>query len=70
MLLNGWAANTSEVNRFLVDAARVFWRDKQTIYFKRHYKDGSTRASRLSVNAFVRRHIARRQREAATEPVL
>jgi len=70
VLLNGWAANTPEVNRFLVDAARVFWRDKETIYFKRHYKDGSTRASRLSVNAFVRRHIARRQKEDAAEPVL
>jgi len=70
VLLNGWAANTPEVNRFLVDAARLFWRDKETIYFKRHYKDGSTRASRLSVNAFVRRHIARRQKEAAAEPAL
>lgn len=70
VLLNGWAANTPEVNRFLVDAARVFWRDKETIYFKRHYKSGGTRASRLSVNAFVHRHIARRAREAAAEPAL
>ena len=70
VLLNGWAADTPEVNRFLVDAARVFWRDMETIYFKRHYKNGETRASRLSVNAFVRRHIARRQKEAADQPVL
>jgi hypothetical protein len=30
-----------------------------TIYFKRHYKDGTTRPARVAVNAFVTSHIER-----------
>jgi hypothetical protein len=32
-------------------------RSKKAVYFKRHYKDGSTRPMRLNVNAFVERHL-------------
>jgi hemolysin-activating ACP:hemolysin acyltransferase len=64
ILFNGWAANTAEVNRFLLEAARLVCRGKETIYFKRHYKDGTTRPVRLSVNAFLERHIEHRQGRA------
>ena len=34
-------------------------KDKLTVYFKRHYKDGTTRPARLAVNSFVESHIER-----------
>ena len=34
---------------------------KDTIYFKRHYKDGRTRPVRLRVNDFVARHLGRQK---------
>jgi hemolysin-activating ACP:hemolysin acyltransferase len=55
LLINAWAANSPEVGRLLRDAARRIGRDKQAVYFRRHYKDGTTRPMRLSVNAFVER---------------
>ena len=47
LIFNAWAANTPEVNRFLVSQAREIMQGKDTVYFKRHYKDGSTRPVRL-----------------------
>jgi hemolysin-activating ACP:hemolysin acyltransferase len=64
IVFNAWAAESGEVHRFLVDEARKVISDKKTVYFKRHYKDGTTRPARLTVNDFVNRHI--RKREAAT----
>ena len=60
IVFNAWSANTPKVHRYLVDAARTIMRGKQTIYFKRHYKDGSTRPVRLAVNDFVAAHIERK----------
>jgi hemolysin-activating ACP:hemolysin acyltransferase len=57
IIFNAWTASTPEVNRFLLDEARKIGRDKDTVYFKRHYKDGSTRFARLRVNDFVARHL-------------
>ncbi len=59
VVFNAWSANDGEVQRFLVDATRKLIRDKQTIYFKRHYGDGSTRPVRLNVNEFVAAHVGR-----------
>ena len=53
---------------------------KDMVYFKRHYKDGSTRPARLRVNDFVARHLKRQKgatptvalapRTAANQPSL
>ena len=63
LIFNAWSADSTKVHRFLVDEARKIISDKQTIYFKRYYNDGSTRPVRLGVNDFVMTHI--RQRETA-----
>jgi len=61
LIFNAWAANTPEVNRFLVSQAREIMQGKDTVYFKRHYKDGSTRPGRLRVNDFVAQHLTRQK---------
>ena len=65
MVINAWSANNNAVTRFLLTEARRLARDKRTIYFKRHYKDGGTRPARVAVNAFVRTHLARAEQNAA-----
>jgi len=62
VIFNAWAASTPAANRFLVDQARRIIDGKDTVYFKRHYKDGSKRPVRLRVNDFVARHLARAER--------
>ena len=62
LLFNAWSANSPRVHRFLVDEGRKIIRDKETVYFRRHYADGSTRPVRLAVNDFVRGHIDRKAR--------
>ena len=64
VIFNAWTASTPEANRFLVAQARRIIDGKDTVYFKRHYKDGSTRPARLRVNDFVARHLAREERAA------
>ncbi|WP_155911939.1 toxin-activating lysine-acyltransferase [Methylobacterium sp. 77] len=59
LVFNAWSANSTRVHRFLVDEARKLISDKQTLYFKRHYKNGTSRPVRLSVNDFVAGHIDR-----------
>ena len=66
LIFNAWAANTPEVNRFLVSQAREIMQGKDTVYFKRHYKDGSTRPVRLRVNDFVARHLTRQKGGTST----
>jgi len=65
LVFNAWSANSTRVHRFMVDEARKLIRDKDTVYFKRHYKDGRTRPVRLSVNEFVAGHIDRKATVAA-----
>ncbi len=60
LVFNAWMANNFKVHRFMVDEARKIIKDKETIYFKRYYNDGSTRPVRLNVNDFVARHIERK----------
>ncbi|MCW2274717.1 hemolysin-activating ACP:hemolysin acyltransferase [Rhodoblastus acidophilus] len=67
LILNAWIADTPQAHRVLLDAARTVASGKKTLYFKRHYKDGSVRAMRLNVNAFVPNHIAGK---AAAEAVV
>ena len=61
VIFNAWAASTPEANRFLVSQVREIIDGKDTVYFKRHYKDGSTRPVRLRVNDFVARHLKRQK---------
>jgi hemolysin-activating ACP:hemolysin acyltransferase len=63
LVFNAWSADNLRVHRFMVDEARKLIRDKETLYFKRYYADGSTRPVRLNVNDFVASHIARRTAE-------
>ena len=47
IIFNAWAANSLKVNRFLLGEARKVIAGKDTVYFKRFYKDGSVRPARL-----------------------
>ena len=59
VIVNAFAAETGAANRFIVDAMRTRFANKRTLYFKRHYRDGRTRPTRLAVNEFVAGHLAR-----------
>jgi hemolysin-activating ACP:hemolysin acyltransferase len=59
MVINAWSANSTRVTRLLLAEARRVGREKRAVYFKRHYKDGTTRPARVAVNSFVTSHIAR-----------
>ena len=61
VIINAWAASTPEANRFLVSQMREIIDGKDTVYFKRHYKDGRTRPVRLRVNDFVAQHLGRQK---------
>lgn len=60
LIFNAWSANNFRVHRFMVDEARKIIRDRETLYFKRYYDDGTTRAVRLNVNDFVGVHVDRK----------
>jgi hemolysin-activating ACP:hemolysin acyltransferase len=59
MIINAWAADNNTVTRFLLGEARRIGKGKSTVYFKRHYKDGTTRPARVPVNSHVASHIER-----------
>jgi hemolysin-activating ACP:hemolysin acyltransferase len=59
VIINAWSASSPEAGRLLRDAARRIGLGKQAVYFKRHYKDGTTRPIRLRANAFVEKHLER-----------
>jgi hemolysin-activating ACP:hemolysin acyltransferase len=62
VIFNAWAASTREVNRFLLSEARKIVADKDAVYFKRYYKNGSVRPARLRVNDFVVHHLQATER--------
>lgn len=59
IVFNAWSANSNAITRFMLAEARRIASGKNTIYFKRHYRDGTTRPARVAVNAFVDSHIER-----------
>jgi hemolysin-activating ACP:hemolysin acyltransferase len=59
IIFNAWAGSGLKMNRFLLQEARKVMAGKEMAYFKRHYKDGTTRPARLTVNEFVGQHIER-----------
>jgi hemolysin-activating ACP:hemolysin acyltransferase len=63
VIFNAWAASTRKVNGFLLGEARKVIEGKDTVYFKRYYKDGSVRPARLRVNHFVAQHLRRQNGE-------
>jgi len=65
MVINAFAAESTKVTRVLIEEARLVGRDKTALYFKRHYNDGTTRAARIAVNAFVDGHIERATERSA-----
>jgi hemolysin-activating ACP:hemolysin acyltransferase len=64
IIFNAWAASNGEVNRLLLQEARKIIVGKDTVYFKRYYKDGSTRRVRLRVNDFVAQHLEQKTASA------
>jgi hemolysin-activating ACP:hemolysin acyltransferase len=50
ILVNAWAASSLEANRFLLDVARTLFKDYDTLYFKRYYKDGRMKPWRLRMD--------------------
>ena len=67
LIFNAWAANNFRVHRYMVDEARKIIRDKQTLYFKRYYNDGTSRPVRLNVNDFVGVHVDRKSADSTSE---
>jgi hemolysin-activating ACP:hemolysin acyltransferase len=65
VIFNAWAANHPRINRVLLDAARQVMQGRDTMYFKRHYKDGTTRPVRMRINDFVTQHLERDKQQAA-----
>jgi hypothetical protein len=57
IIFNAWTSSSTKAKRLLMIEARKAITGKQMVYFKRFYKDGSTRPSRVTVNEFVDRHI-------------
>lgn len=66
MIINAWAANDNKVTRLLLAEARRIASDKSTVYFKRHYKDGTSRPARVAVNAYVASHLERNAERPAS----
>ena len=58
VVFNAWAVSAPGVSRLLLGEARKIIAGKSTVYFKRYYKDGRVRPTRLRVNDFVSHHVA------------
>ncbi len=59
IIINAWAADDNAITRFLLAEMRRIASNKSTVYFKRHYKDGTTRPARVAVNPRIAAHIER-----------
>ncbi len=59
VIINAFAAETVDANRFIVNTMRKLFASKRTLYFKRHYPDGRTRPVSLSVNNLDRKAKSR-----------
>lgn len=53
IVFNAWAADTPQVNRFVLDLAREAMLGLRLIYFKRFYDHGGVRRGCMRVNDFV-----------------
>lgn len=57
ILINAWAAQSNMITRILLRHLREIGQNQEMVFFKRFYPDGRIRPGRLSVNAFVNRHV-------------
>jgi hemolysin-activating ACP:hemolysin acyltransferase len=67
LIINVWSSNNSHANRLMLAEIRRIGKDKDTVYFKRHYADGAIRPGRIKVNEFVGHHLNGSQFELAAE---
>ena len=66
VVFNAWSAETKDAHRYMVDVTRTNMLEKKTLYFKRHYADGTVRPVRLPVNQFVSGHAASKRAAASS----
>ncbi len=64
VIINAFAADSAQARRFIVNAMRSLFGAKSALYFKRRYRDGRIRTTRLTPNDFVVRHAARARARA------
>lgn len=57
VLFNAWSADTPAVHRLVLVAARGAMLGRRLACFRRVYPDGTSRATRMPVNAFVGRKL-------------
>jgi hemolysin-activating ACP:hemolysin acyltransferase len=67
IVLNAWAAESNDINRFLLNEMRRVGRGKAALFAKREYPDGRKRLLRLNANEIAEKHIEDAER-AAREP--
>jgi hemolysin-activating ACP:hemolysin acyltransferase len=53
VIVNAWSAETAQVNQLLLKALQHRAAGMRLVYFRRHYPDGRTRNSRMTVPALV-----------------
>jgi hemolysin-activating ACP:hemolysin acyltransferase len=68
VVVNAFSADSTKVTRFLIEEARRAFKDKTALYFKRHYKDGTTRIVHVPVNEFIAGHIERAAERRGAAP--
>ena len=66
VVFNAWSAETKDAHRYMLDVTRTNMLEKKTLYFKRHYADGTVRPVRLPVNQFVSGHAASKRAAASS----
>ncbi len=59
VIINGWAADSRRIVRFMLNEGRKRLDGKRLIFFKRFYPDGRRRPMRLSVTDFIDSHVRR-----------
>ena len=59
IVLNAWAADSTEANKVLLDELRIRGRDCRMLYARREYPDGRARPLRLKLGAAVLGHAAK-----------
>jgi hemolysin-activating ACP:hemolysin acyltransferase len=62
IILNAWAADTTEANKILLEELRIRGRDNAMLYARREYPDGRARPLRLKLGAAVVSHAAKAER--------
>lgn len=59
MVINAWAADSGEVNRFILEQIRHHLVGRKAAYAKRFYRNGRIRPLRVGITEAVESHLAR-----------